>query len=1075
MSTSERIALRPLFSNARCLAAIALAGLLVLVTGANEARAAANYGIADAAYVTNSRNLDVLDYVICLEGAVNRLPEAMPLAEALRTATAACRDLARKLPDSPDEPTAQDLVDTIRECGFFPEQASPDADCGGTAAASQPDGPDEVELSPVVIDVGTWPEGLVFDDEWLWVAESGDRSIARVNLARGRVETRKKIGRLPVDMATAGEGVVYTLVVTDKLINRQDRRGKSKALAKLSECPEAMADGIDFLWVITLPNCSSESSRLVRVDPASGKQTRTAVLGESAIALSSQGPDVWIAHARAPALTAVNQTSMKGRTFDVEGASLWSISANSTHVFAGGHVTDILEDGLVVMIDPTTGEELARASVTERVSEILADEDNVIAVGDKGTIWIYSAAELALRRTITASTGPFEPRDVVIVEGRLALSVANVEGEKGAVFLFDDWLPADASSRATAADPALAPVAKPPRRTTGVNPPRNRNAAEATRPPKAQPGFPIAAGSWGGNVRKGPRMGAAWVATLEEAEPVTLIERTGEVMNGYPWFRIRFHGNQTGYMWGGILCATAKPVAGIEGRCTTGVSAGRIDPKPSKGGGHKPPRSGNPADLSALLGTFQRDPVQNDWHTGNIERDGRNLRWTNLAGASWSLTPDPNGDRLVTGRENPYFSKGLRNFEIIRDHGDVVGFRFGKEDYWRAPEVRVLITPPPGTGNANNGAIRERDLIIHAGAGASVVSDGIPRGGRDAYRLAGRVGEILTVSVSAPDDNATFEIRMGNSRGKPLPGAADGNEARFWSDTISQDGDYLIIVGPRFGGTDYTLTVNLDPQQQPGADGLEDGEPEIVGEPAEDLRAEHDYSMVTQAQRDICSSQHSPRVPAFFDCLDDFKRQAIAANPDPRASKSYGLGNGAYSTCTLAHGDGSRAYYDCLDAMAGGGAANTNNAPAAPSADPRASKTYNLDMGALATCAQDNVEGTSAYFDCLDVAEANEAANNAAAAPQAPPSAAAPAADPRAGNDYGMIDHDARKECLAQHGDGTSASFDCLDAEKAKVEARRAQAEQARLDEEARLQAEADAQAEQAAQPQEQQIEVPVE
>lgn len=1095
----------------------ALAGAFVLTAGATEGRSATNYSFADAAYVTTSRNIDVLEYVVCLEEAVNKTPEAMPLPEALRIAAGACRDLAKLLPNTPGEPSARDIVDTIRECGFFPEQASPDADCGGAVAS----GPDEVERTPVVIDVGTWPEGIVFDDEWLWVAESGERTIAKVDLERGRVAERRKVGRLPVDMATAGEGVVFTLVVTDKLINKQNARGAGSTLAKLSECPETMADGIDFLWVVTLPNCGSDQSRLVRVDPASGKQLKSAVLGPWAVALATQGPDVWIAHARAPALTVVNQTSMKAGTVEVGDAELWTISANSVHVFAGGRRTGSSEDGLVVMIDPLTGSELARASVTERVSEIHSDEDDVIAVGDKGTIWIYAAADLGLRRTITLSTGPFEPRDIIVLDDRLILSVANHAGEKGAIFLIEDWLPADVASGAAPANLPSPAVVNPPRRSTGVTPPKPDiavnppkrivtayppPAARVTNPPKpatvnpptgqkkaappaGQAGFPIAAGSWGGNVRTGPSTGAAWVASLKEGEAVTLMERTGEVMNGYPWFRIKFRGNQTGYKWGGILCATIKPVAGIEGTCpAASAGAGNQQPPKSanpkgnpKGINPKRPPAVDPGDVSALLGTFRRDPAQNDWHTGNIERDGGKLRWTNMAGVSWSLTADLAKDRLLTGQDNPYFAQGLREFKLIRDHGDVVGFRFGSEVYSRAPEVRVLIAPPPASANGSGGAIRERDLVIDAGAGASVVSDGIPRGGRDAYRVSARVGEILTVSVSAPGDNAAFEIRIGGAKGRALPGATEGQDTRFWSDLVPQAGDYLIIVGPRFGGTDYTLTVSLDVQQQPGADGEEDAAPGVAAEPAEDPRARHDYSMVASGDKQGCASQYSERTSAFFDCLDEFKRQALAgkpaATPDRRPDEAYsGLANGAYQSCALTHGERSNAYYVCLNEMVDYAASQSAGQDPAATPDRRPDEAYSgLANGAYQSCAQTHGEGSNAYYVCL-----NEMVDYAASQSVGQD----PAVDPLAGKDYSMIDHDVRNDCRARHGDATPAFIECMDLAKAAVEERdrlaaqaRAeqerldeearQQEQARLDEEARLQAEADAQAQQ----QEQQVE----
>jgi hypothetical protein len=80
-------------------------------------------------------------------------------------------------------------------------------------------------------------------------------------------------------------------------------------------------------------------------------------------------------------------------------------------------------------------------------------------------------------------------------------------------------------------------------------------APAATAAPAAPDEFPAAAGSWGGIVRDGPGQDHRKLDSLDEGEPVTLLERT-VVVDGYPWFKISYRGGRTGYKWGGILCST---------------------------------------------------------------------------------------------------------------------------------------------------------------------------------------------------------------------------------------------------------------------------------------------------------------------------------------------------------------------------------------------------------------------------------------------------------------------------------------------------------------------------------------
>lgn len=75
------------------------------------------------------------------------------------------------------------------------------------------------------------------------------------------------------------------------------------------------------------------------------------------------------------------------------------------------------------------------------------------------------------------------------------------------------------------------------------------------------------AASWGGVVRSGPGMRHRRLTSLRERERIKLLENTGVMMNGYPWFRIRFRGGRTGYQWGGIICSRGQAVSTLHRRC----------------------------------------------------------------------------------------------------------------------------------------------------------------------------------------------------------------------------------------------------------------------------------------------------------------------------------------------------------------------------------------------------------------------------------------------------------------------------------------------------------------------------
>ncbi|HIE69519.1 MAG TPA: hypothetical protein EYP98_04790, partial [Planctomycetes bacterium] len=98
------------------------------------------------------------------------------------------------------------------------------------------------------------------------------------------------------------------------------------------------------------------------------------------------------------------------------------------------------------------------------------------------------------------------------------------------------------------------------------------------------------AGSWGGIVRSGPGQEYRKLTSLDEGDDVTLLERTGTVWNGFPWFKISYGNGKNGYQWGGILCAKGTAVPGIFESCRASSTS---TPKPRQTTSSKPKGCGS--------------------------------------------------------------------------------------------------------------------------------------------------------------------------------------------------------------------------------------------------------------------------------------------------------------------------------------------------------------------------------------------------------------------------------------------------------------------------------------------------
>ena len=82
--------------------------------------------------------------------------------------------------------------------------------------------------------------------------------------------------------------------------------------------------------------------------------------------------------------------------------------------------------------------------------------------------------------------------------------------------------------------------------------------------------------------------------------------------------------------------------------------------------------------LDEIAGSYERTPVQNEWHEVTITANDGELTWTNAANVSWSLNID--GDTFESGPDCPY---GVQELEIEAEQGQIISLVFGGEFYRR--------------------------------------------------------------------------------------------------------------------------------------------------------------------------------------------------------------------------------------------------------------------------------------------------------------------------------------------------------------------------------------------------------
>jgi DNA-binding beta-propeller fold protein YncE len=220
-----------------------------------------------------------------------------PWASVLSVFLAACGSSPTPLKVTPKPPASANVV--VPEA---PKLAEPAPVPESPAVAA----PENVVMTPTIatkelqvvqsIDVGKWPEGVALAGDIAWVAESGQRQLAKIDLKKGTVLSHANVGRLPVNMVSGLDGSVYALEHTDQRVRVVNAKGVISEFARLPDGPEGMVVDDGALWVLLWEKHSSADSTVVRIDLKTKAQKRSPKLGPNAWQIGVGHDHIWVGH-----------------------------------------------------------------------------------------------------------------------------------------------------------------------------------------------------------------------------------------------------------------------------------------------------------------------------------------------------------------------------------------------------------------------------------------------------------------------------------------------------------------------------------------------------------------------------------------------------------------------------------------------------------------------------------------------------------------------------------------------------------------------------------------------------------
>jgi YVTN family beta-propeller protein len=139
------------------------------------------------------------------------------------------------------------------------------------------------------IKVGLQPNGVVYAFGSLWIADLGGSSLIRLDVRSNRVTKRIRLAK--VDWITPSPGALWVSSETGRVFRVDPRTGKVVATIRVGANPLGSAWIAGELWV---PNI--DDGTLSIVDPAGNVVRSTLATGRGPLSIASARGDVWISN-----------------------------------------------------------------------------------------------------------------------------------------------------------------------------------------------------------------------------------------------------------------------------------------------------------------------------------------------------------------------------------------------------------------------------------------------------------------------------------------------------------------------------------------------------------------------------------------------------------------------------------------------------------------------------------------------------------------------------------------------------------------------------------------------------------
>jgi YVTN family beta-propeller protein len=261
----------------------------------------------------------------------------------------------------------------------------------------------------VVIDripVGSDPSGVAVGGGAVWAANSQAGTLSQVNPTTDAVVGTVRVGNGPTSLAF-GAGSLWALNSVDGTVSRVAAgSGRIQATILLDQTPSRIAYGLGSLWVT-----SEESGLLLRVDPVRNQVVQAIPVGNGPIGVTVGGGAVWVANLPDRTVSKVDVGSGSVTKIAIPAAPQ-ELAYGADGLWSGNTLS-----GTLTLIDTRTGS-------VKRTTRIESEPASLAPDGTR--LWVGAVGSLASHRGGTLR---------VVSQGRDAFDSI----DPGAAFRLESW------------------------------------------------------------------------------------------------------------------------------------------------------------------------------------------------------------------------------------------------------------------------------------------------------------------------------------------------------------------------------------------------------------------------------------------------------------------------------------------------------------------------------------------------------------------------------------------------------------------------------------------------------------